>query len=402
MHDYHITAMENYLILLALVVCVGVGFLYRHPLRSVPGPLLARFTDLWYLSKVRHGNFQIENRHLHARFGPIVRYGPNRYSFNHPDAIKAIYGPGAGLAKSAWYDTWAHPGQWTLFADRSIRRHADNKRVYQSAYSMTALVQYEPYVDECSDLFIRRLEEKSGGEAVDLSHWLQCFAFDVIGKVTYAERLGFLDNMEDIGDMMATLDRHIVYATLTGIYSRLHPYLVPLRNFFAGAKGAGRHFIVNFTQRCMATHTASLASSKLTGSETECMLSKFAAKNAVSPVTFTGFHVLTGCVSNMVAGSDTTSLSLSAILYYLLMDPECLVRLRAEIEDFQKQGKLSAVPVFQEAQQMPYLQAVIKEALRMHPAAGLPMERVVPRGGMEICGKFFPEGVSDIASPTYA
>jgi cytochrome P450 len=43
---------------------------------------------------------------------------------------------------------------------------------------------------------------------------------------------------------------------------------------------------------------------------------------------------------------------------------------------------------------MPYLQAVIKEALRLHPAAALPLERVVPEGGATITGSFFPEGVS--------
>jgi hypothetical protein len=43
---------------------------------------------------------------------------------------------------------------------------------------------------------------------------------------------------------------------------------------------------------------------------------------------------------------------------------------------------------------MPYLQAVMKEALRMHPATGLPLERVVPAGGATICDQFFPEGVS--------
>ena len=43
---------------------------------------------------------------------------------------------------------------------------------------------------------------------------------------------------------------------------------------------------------------------------------------------------------------------------------------------------------------MPYLQACIKEGLRMHPATGLPLARVVPKGGATICGRYFPEDVS--------
>lgn len=50
--------------------------------------------------------------------------------------------------------------------------------------------------------------------------------------------------------------------------------------------------------------------------------------------------------------------------------------------------------MFKEAQNLPYLQAVIKEALRLHPASGLPLGRVVPKGGAEIAGHYFPEQVS--------
>ena len=41
---------------------------------------------------------------------------------------------------------------------------------------------------------------------------------------------------------------------------------------------------------------------------------------------------------------------------------------------------------------MPYFQTVMKEALRMHSATGLALWRVVPAGGAEISGRFFPEG----------
>jgi cytochrome P450 len=50
---------------------------------------------------------------------------------------------------------------------------------------------------------------------------------------------------------------------------------------------------------------------------------------------------------------------------------------------------------------MPYLQAVIKEGLRLHPAGGLPLSRVVPKGGATIARHFFPEGVSNAPYPPY-
>ncbi|KAM0424925.1 hypothetical protein ACHAPT_009726 [Fusarium lateritium] len=41
---------------------------------------------------------------------------------------------------------------------------------------------------------------------------------------------------------------------------------------------------------------------------------------------------------------------------------------------------------------MAYLQACIKEGMRLHSATGLPLWRVVPEGGAEVCGRFFPGG----------
>lgn len=91
-------------------------------------------------------------------------------------------------------------------------------------------------------------------------------------------------------------------------------------------------------------------------------------------------------------GSDTTAISLSAVIYNLLHHPECLAKLRAEIDSFTEQGRISDPITFKEAQDLPYLQAVIKEALRIHPATGQIMARIVPPGGAHLAGRYFPAG----------
>lgn len=48
---------------------------------------------------------------------------------------------------------------------------------------------------------------------------------------------------------------------------------------------------------------------------------------------------------------------------------------------------------------MPYLDAVVHEALRLHPAVGLLMERVVPAGGRTIGGRYFAAGTIVGMSP---
>jgi hypothetical protein len=47
--------------------------LLRDPLRSVPGPFLARFTRLWYLRKVWRGDFEKTNIALHKKYGSVAQ-----------------------------------------------------------------------------------------------------------------------------------------------------------------------------------------------------------------------------------------------------------------------------------------------------------------------------------------
>jgi len=64
--------------------------------------------------------------------------------------------------------------------------------------------------------------------------------------------------------------------------------------------------------------------------------------------------------------------------------------LRKELCD----AHLSAIPTFDEVHRLPYLNAVIKEAMRVYPISNWPMERKVPVGGATISGVFLEEGIS--------
>lgn len=104
--------------------------------------------------------------------------------------------------------------------------------------------------------------------------------------------------------------------------------------------------------------------------------------------------VITSLGANIAAGSDTTTISLSIVLYFLANHHQKAVSLRADISAFEQAETVSSPVTFQEAQMMPYLQAVLKEALRIHPATGMILARTVPSQGAMIHGTFFPGGVS--------
>lgn len=64
---------------------------YATPLRSVPGPFLAKFTRLWLAKAIASRKFDKINIELHRKYGPVVRIAPNEYSINDPDAANIIY-----------------------------------------------------------------------------------------------------------------------------------------------------------------------------------------------------------------------------------------------------------------------------------------------------------------------
>lgn len=126
------------------------------------------------------------------------------------------------------------------------------------------------------------------------------------------------------------------------------------------------------------------------------LLSKFLAAKEARPDFMTDTLVQTMAVSMAFAGSETTAISLGAVFYYLLRTPAALARLRAEIDEAGRNGLFgdneSGLVTFHEAQKLDYLDACVKEAFRLHPAPGLPMERITPPQGAEIAGHFVPGG----------
>lgn len=217
------------------------------PLRSVPGPFLARLTSLWYFLKVRTGHFEKENIALHKKYGPIVRLTPNKFSIDDPDALRTIYNIHTKWPKSEWYDGWGHPDPkfWSMFTMRDEKHHSIEKRKFAHLYSMSSLVQYEPYVDECIELLHNQLDRVAdNGATVNFCNWIRYFTWDVIATITYNRRFGFLQKGEDVNGLTAMIGDVARYGTLVGIYAWLHPWIFPLTSKF-NIWGAGARLRLN-------------------------------------------------------------------------------------------------------------------------------------------------------------
>lgn len=372
------------------------------PLRRIPGPRIAYFTKLWYFIRVGKRDFQHENIDLHRKYGPLVRVGPKLVSVDDPASVKTLYGITSKYPKSDWYSSFMIPGKdsFTLFGDQDIRRHADSRKRFQNVYSMSSLVSYETYVDQCADIFTQRLSEiAASGRPINMAYWLQAYAFDVIACITFGGRFGFLDSGEDIRGMMSQLHDFVRYASLVGIFPWLHRWF-----FHASARlgmfgSSARVMHSEFVQRRI---TVRAGERKLRDLEADTkakadgmprdFMDRLWDQHDLDPDKVSMYHIFMMGLSNITAGSDTTASTLSGLFYHLMTHPRVLAKLKEEIADLTAKGQLSERPTFKESQQLTYFDAVVKESLRLHSAVGLPLWRVVPEGGVEVAGEFLPAG----------
>lgn len=90
----------------------------------------------------------------------------------------------------------------------------------------------------------------------------------------------------------------------------------------------------------------------------------------------------------VIGGSDTTSLFLTGVTYFLLTNPESLKRLQEEVRGaFHDGNEIDNTATLE----LKYLAAVIEEGLRLLPSIPLGLTRVSP--GAVVDGQFIPKGV---------
>lgn len=118
------------------------------------------------------------------------------------------------------------------------------------------------------------------------------------------------------------------------------------------------------------------------------MLEQWKIQLAKNPDRMDEIEIVTNAVGNLGAGGDTISSALQAFVYYMIRNPEMLAMLQKELDE----AHLADVPTFEEAQNLPFLQACIKETLRIHPVVGFGLTRVAPAEGITICDRRFEPG----------
>ena len=185
-----------------------------------------------------------------------------------------------------------------------------------------------------------------------------------------------------------------------GVFNELHPYVFRFLQSIAPKGEVGIAAIYAFAAKriaewnCRSENDKALSVEQNEGGEVlkTDYLTSLLAKHRRTPEDFSVDDAFYHIISNVVAGGETTGIALTAALYLLVKSPRVLEKLRRDMEEI-KRGENGRVGVM-EAQDCGYLSAVVKEVLRLFPPAGLNLPRVVPKGGLVLVGRWFPEGVS--------
>ncbi|RFU32253.1 hypothetical protein B7463_g4057, partial [Scytalidium lignicola] len=381
------------------IVFYYLSLKFNRQLRDIPGPFLAGFTGLWRLWDLSIGHSPYRGVELHNKYGKLVRVGPKHVSVGDPHEIATLYAVGNDYEKTAFYPIWAIRYEkkplLNLFAASDEDYHKRIKRPVAHVYSVATLAQLEYKIDYVSKLFVNRLREESVEKQckVDLGEWLQWYAFDVIGNLTFSRTLGFLEQLRDVDNMISSIFSFMRYASIIGQMPTLHKFLAgnPLVLWLFPAIETDNP-AVNFAVKCLKEAAMEPPDTR------DDFLSRFhriaqeGRTGGLDGGAFGPADIVNHTSANVVAGSDTTAIALRAAIHNIITNPKVYLRLQQEIDGMDASGKLSDPVTEAEAKRMPYLQAIIKEALRIHPSVAMILERHVPPGGATICGKYLPAG----------
>ncbi|KAI5367424.1 putative cytochrome P450 [Septoria linicola] len=361
---------------LSVVVSAILHALYKSlntPLRRIPGPPLATYTNIWLAWKTASGRSHTFWTELHSRYGSFVRVGPDRVTFSDPSLLSTVYGAGSHYLNTL---------ESNLFSSQDASYHRKMKSAVAPAYSLSSMKQLEPIVDKCTSLFMAKIEEVSKEGTVELDQWLHFYGFDVVGLITFSKSFDMLESGKDHFGL-DTLFNGIIYGSIIGLVPGLYRWLLGddrLLRFLSSSK-AFRDQNTALKVRNTVYQAMQEYSEKSDEARGDYItyLYNFQARN---PSQMLDVDIVDSLMINIFVGSDTTAFSLTACFYHLVKHPKVYAKLRAEIDEAEAAGRLSERVSFSEGNNMPYLRATLKETLRLFPAVMMPLERVVPPGGL--------------------
>ncbi|KAF2202045.1 cytochrome P450 [Delitschia confertaspora ATCC 74209] len=357
------------------------------PLKQLPGPFLAKFTNWWrFWNHYTQTHIETQQK-LHKKYGKYVRLGPNVVSISDPNLIKRIYDTRGNFVKSDYYSiNDAKQGPHiipNLFSTRSNEFHSKTIRPVQKLYAFPNTYQIEHLMDKtirvlCTQLEERFMEGSNAGKTCDLADWVSFYAWDILGETTFSKRIGFLEAGEDLGNMLKSAESVMRYFSVIGQMPALDQWLgkndwCPIK--FPDFSIAAGQCVDIFMERMK-----NLQENPEAVANANDFMNGFLKAKEEFPESVTDNEVIGYLILNILGGADTTAIVQKAIFYWILKNPSAHKKLVEELDA----AKICYPPTYDSVSHLPWLEACIKEGMRMHPVVGHILERIVPATGLQL------------------
>ncbi|OBT59094.1 hypothetical protein VE04_00705 [Pseudogymnoascus sp. 24MN13] len=243
----------------------------------------------------------------------------------------------------------------------------------------------------------------SRNEVFDLKKVLHYYTIDVLGELAFSQSFGV--QIADDESLVPPVVPHSLLAAATGAWpaqtQALKRWLpkIPIRglqNLFRGRAACAR-----LASECVQRRIAALQDVKDEGMETlqrnDILTNLILAKHPDTGERLTQADLETEAFGFIIAGTHTTSATVSLLFYHLLHAPDIMARCATEIDENLPPltAGQSSYSVADVETSLPYLRQCIRENFRITPVFTMPLaRRVTAPEGVTISGRHIPHGTS--------
>ncbi|RIA81867.1 cytochrome P450 [Glomus cerebriforme] len=294
----------------------------------------------------------------------LTRFGPfKQVSFVSPECVKDLLMASEDVAPKIEF----HPGNafYDFFGKGLPFSNGDTWKTYRKLANPAFNSALNPNLvgETTLELFI--LMQRNLNDQIDIFAMLQRITIEILGKLAFGYQFGCLKSAETPHIIKVYKD---IISFVENPIRIILPFLnkLPLesnRKFFASLEEFDK-FIFDIIEKKKIEIKNNNNKENVFSGRIDLLTSmlELGEKEGID----TDIKQLRDeMVNNFVAGHDTTALALSTSLYYLAKYPEMQERARAEVINIL--GDKPIIPTSEQLKEMKYINAIIKESLRIHP-----------------------------------
>uniref|UniRef100_A0A8C0NJD5 Cytochrome P450 3A n=1 Tax=Canis lupus familiaris TaxID=9615 RepID=A0A8C0NJD5_CANLF len=392
-------SMETWLLLATSLVLLYLYGTYTHGVfkkLGIPGPTPLPFvgTALGY----RKG-FSVFDENCFRSMeecGGFMMGDGLCWLFTDPDMIKTVlvkecysvftnrrsFGP-VGFMKSAI----------SLSEDEEWKRI---RTLLSPTFTSGKLKEMFPIIGQYGDVLVRNLrKEAEKGKSINLKDIFGAYSMDVITSTSFGVNIDSLNNPQD--PFVENIKKLLKFDFLDPFFFSilLFPFLTPVfevLNIWLFPKSV-TDFFTKSVKRMKENRLKDKQKHRV--DFLQLMINSQNSKETDTHKALSDLELVAQSIIFIFAGYETTSTSLSFLMYELATHPDVQQKLQEEID---ATFPNKALPTYDALVQMEYLDMVLNETLRLYPIAGR-LERVCKKD-VEISGVFIPKGTV-VMVPTF-